>query len=181
MINLREFLKQGSLFTVINTLNPFPFLADKAVLMDTLLSVNYGERVIFDGVVDISIDDIAEMVLLKYTDKWESVAAMKENGFDVGAWNSRKLTETITETENRNNTNESINKVSAYNTDVMIDNDGATGTGTETVLNEKVRTLTDSTGDLNNAYNHLSLVEKNNIMNVVLHDVADFLTLSIYS
>lgn len=179
MIKLNEFMTQGGLFTHIEQINPLPFLGDgQNEVMDRLLILNYGDRLIFTKLITVSLPEIAKMVTMLNADNWDNLILLDD--VNKNASNVRKITETTNSTETRNNSRDDKNLISAYNDESLIVNDGSSIVGKDDSSGLVTRTLTDETVNLKNAYNNLSLVAKNNIMNVVLKDVADFITLSIY-
>lgn len=178
-MKLGEFLYQGDLLNKVNDYKQLPFLfGNQSRVMEQLLIIRYGNRVMFDEMVLIPIADVAQMVVMLNGDKWDSIILLDSK--DQTAKTERVITETTENVENRNNTRDNKNLISAYNDDVLIVNDGDLSNGTDELNGTQTRTLTDSTTDLKTAYNNLSLSDKNNIMNVVLKDIADLLTLNIY-
>lgn len=179
MIKLSDFLNQSSLFTAINIIQPMPF-SDDSLLMDKMLIINDGEKLVYSKLATIPIDDLAKILVLQFGEQWKQIILVNGLDFSVGTRNGRELVETITDTKTRDNTSGNINKVSAYNTDELITNDGSDSTGSENETGTRTRTLTDSTGDIYTAYKHLNMQSKNNIIQIVLSDVGRYLTLSIY-
>lgn len=179
MINLSVFMLQGSLFTAINNIEPMPF-ANKSLLMDKMLVINDGDKLVYNKLVGFTVDELAEMILLKYGEHWKQVILVNGLDFSVGTRDGREMVETITDTRTRENTNANLNKVSAYDSDDLVTNDGTDSTGNENESGTRTRTVIDSTGDIYTAYKHLSMQAKNNIIEIVLGDVGEYLTLSIY-
>lgn len=179
MTRLDEFLLQGGLFEQLENINPLPFLGDgQNEVMDRLLALKYGGRLLYTKIAPLTFTQIAEMLSVIYGDKWDLYITIGTiNTLDK---ETRTVTETINNVENRNGNTDNKNLISAYNDDSLIVNDGSTSINSDDMTGNKTRTLTDSKTDLQTAYKNLSLSDKNNIMNLVLHDVADFLTLSIY-
>lgn len=181
MIRLSDFLQSGSIFSAINDIEPLPFITnDDGALMDRMLSLNYGDRIVYDKMIVLSMPQIAEMVLTVNREMWLSLIGVDLTQFDLSTKQNRKVTETIVNSEVKTNTRDDLNKVSAFDTDELMVNDGMTTNATDNTNGDTVRTLTDSTGDLFTLYKNLSLSSKNNIINIVLKDVSDFITLSIY-
>lgn len=178
MIKLSELLQQGSIFNELETIKPMPFLSvEDNEVMDSLLNLKYGDRTVYSKLLTTSLPDIAKMLVKTHGDYWDGLLQIDDDGLPS---NRRTLTETITTNENRTNNRDDKNVVAAYNSDDLITNDGTLVVGADDLTGNKTRTLTDEKTSLNSAYYHLSLQQKNNIMNVVLLDVADFITLSIY-
>lgn len=181
MIKLNDFVLVGSVFGSIKSKINMPFFDDMpTAVLDNLLVTKYGERTLFPKLAGQPLDDLTDMILFTYSNKWQKLVTLDASGYDVAASKINTVTETVDNSENRVNVKDDINKVTAYNSLDLINNDGSESNSTDTMTGTTTRTVTDSTIDLTTAFNNLSLAEKNNIMNIVLYDVADFLTLSIY-
>ena len=181
MIKLSNFLEQGNIFAEIWAIQAFPFLNGNNVnTVNNLLKLGYGEKTVFSKLEIIPLNEIAEMLVLKYGDGWNDLVKVQAVTFEVGATSTRKVVETINENETRNNTRDDVNKVSAFNSDDMINNDGVNSISNDALNNDKTRTLTDSNIDINTAFNNLSLSSKNRIIDLILKDTSQFLSLSIY-
>lgn len=180
MMTLNEFVLIDGVFDHIRSVKPdLPFLGDgQNEVMDRLLILEYGDRLVYRKLIPFPASQICEMLVKKHGHNWD--ALIEIDALNKLANSTRTITETTTNNETRNNTRDDKNLISAYNDETLIVNDGALVTGSDDLEGEETRTMTDETIDLKNAYNNLSLSDKNNIMNVVLKDVASFITLSIY-
>jgi len=179
MIKLSEFTVQGGLFNAIENIRPLPFLGDgQNEVMDRLLILQYGDRSVYYKMIPLTLAQIAEMAVMLNGDNWNDIILL--NGINKSAKSVRTITETTINDENRINTRDDKNVVSAFNADDLIVNDGMLSNGSDNLNGTETRTMTDELTDLTTAYKHLSLSAKNNIMNVVLKDIADFITLNIY-
>lgn len=178
---LGEYQTIGSIWGGIIALEPFPF-ANNAAQLDAMLGLDYGDRFMFSKMVTLPIATVAANIVALYKDKWlNTVAALGVSPIaDIGAGSSKRTTETINKTEARNNSRDDVNKVSAFNSDELITNDGTTSTGEDDLTGETQRTLTESNISLINAFNNLSLLDKSNILKLANKDVASYLTLDIY-
>lgn len=180
MMTLNEFVLIDGVFNHIHSVKPdLPFLGEyQNEVMDKLLMLEYGDRLVYRKLLPFPANQICEMIVKKHGHNWDVL--MELETINKLADKSRTITETTTTNENRNNARDDKNLISAYNDDALIVNDGMTSTGVDDLTGTETRTMTDETIDLKNAYNNLSMSDKNNIMNVVLKDVANFITLSIY-
>lgn len=180
MMTLNEFILVDGVFDHIHTFKPdLPFLGDgQNEVMDRLLMLNYGDRLVYRKLIPFPANQICEMLVKQHGHKWDALIEIGE--LNKLADSTRTITETTTNNETRNNTRDDKNLISAYNDDALIVNDGSLSTAADDLIGNGTRTMTDETINLKNAYNNLSLSDKNNIMNVVLKDVASFITLSIY-
>lgn len=180
MTTLNDFISVDGLFKHIYThKNDLPFLTiEQSATMDSLLILKYGDRLLYQKLTTFNIAQISEMIVNQYGSKWDTL--IKIDNLDKLSTKSRVVTETTTNKESRKNSRDDKNLISAYNDDALIVNDGSTSTSSDDLNGTETRTLKDGTTDLKTAYNNLSLSDKNSILNTVMKDVVDFLTLSIY-
>jgi len=178
MSNLKEFLAVDSLFSAIVTADPFPFIVDNEAVLDLMLIINYGNRQVFEPFEGNDISSIATMLVLNFEQTWNSYVKMGdliENPND-----RREVTETIDRTEERLNSNDSTDKVSAFNSNTMADDKGSSVSGTDDLTGLTTRTLTDEQINATTMFNRLSSKTRNSIVTSVLDDIVGYLTLSIY-
>ena len=155
------------------------------VMMDSeklynLFMVRYGDRNVAPSIINLTPFQIADLLTFEYGKKWEILSNEIWVGFNLGAKQVNKKTETITKTENREVLKDDINKVSAYDTDELIVNDGNTSNTTDGLTGNESRVTTDEVIDMETVYNNLANTQKNSIIESVLNDVKNFITLSIY-
>lgn len=180
-LTLRAYLASGSIFTAIQTVKNFAFYTDNTPAdLDYMLSLNYGQRNVFSAFNDVTIDDVAKHIVKLYGDKWDALISFNSQPVNIGANNSRKITGSEHRTGNNDSTSDSTNKVSAYNSDALINDTGSAGTTVDNTELDINRSSTDETFNLSTAFNNLSIAEKTNIIAVVLKDVATYLTVSVY-
>lgn len=178
-MKLYEHINGDGLFDKLLTsgfLSKFPLIID-AQTWDDLLVLKYGDRCI-NPKLSLSSTTIITYIDLTYSDKWTDLLAANE----VSPLNDdvHTVQETINNTSNKENNAENVNKVSAYDSDELITDDGSTLTSNETADGETVRTLTDSNSNYVGRYANISTKQKNNIIDTILYDVADAITLSVY-
>lgn len=178
-MTLRQLLKQFSLWDSINSIESFSFIQDP-IKLDLQQVINYGDRQVFKGFLDLTEVELAEMIVLNFKDKWNYIIAANIGDIDLTS-DTTKRTKIISTKEGKISGSENtVNKVSGYNSeDLIIDNgnelvkveDTTGGTSSEKI---------ESSSNLKSLFNNLPLVEQSNIINIVLLDVSKFLTVSIY-
>ena len=180
MMTLEEFIAIDGIFNHIYTLKPdLPFIGgEQNEIMDRLLMMNYGDRLVYRKLIPYPANQICEMLVKQHSHKWYALLELET--LNKLANKMQTITETTTNNETRNNTRDDKNLISAYNDETLITNDGSLSVGSDDLTGNETRTMTDETIDLKSAYNNLSLSDKNNIISVVLKDVASFITTSIY-
>ena len=180
-MNLTDYLGTDNIFNELMEVGDIPIFNSETInTMNMLLKLNHGDKVVFEKFNTISKREVAQMLMLQHGKNWNRIIDVSINGLNIGATSVHTVTETIKETENRNNSREDINLVSAFNTDELVTNDGINSNNNESVNGDKTRILTDEVSDYATQYNNLSLSIKNNINDIVITDVSNFLTLSIY-
>ena len=175
---LKEFLENESLFEKINQIESFPFLVDNVSIMDLILITNYGSKKVFSAFEGNSIQTIAEMLVLNFKPSWENY--VKIELLTVNPNNRREVTETTNQTETRLNSKTDVNKISAYNSEDLINDGGMNTDGTDDLDGETVRTLVDEQINQKQSYELLSNSGKNSIIKSVMTDISGYLTLDIY-
>ena len=180
-MNLSEKLGTGNLFNELAVISNLPFFSESNnPVMNHLLTINFGERELYFKFDELDLSDLAEMVNLIHNEHWQSLLDFKSSEVNPFLSSSNTITETINDSGERTNTNERINKVSGFNSDELVTNDGDNENLSETRTDERIRTVQDDKMNYQIAFNNLSLSQKTNIIKLVLKDIADFLTLSIY-
>lgn len=178
---LDVYMQQGSIWEGVRALAPFPFFDTFTTQqLDMFLGESYGHRFMFSKMVTKTIGDTAVGIVANFKTKWENLIKLQAQTYDLQASNTLRTTETIAKSEKRNLKNDNTNKVSAFNTDELITNDGSASTGSDQLIADNTRTLNQANISLNNAFNNLSLLDKSNILSTVLKDVASYLTLDVY-
>ena len=180
--SLTKYLGTSNIFDIIKGIYSFPFLepAGQTVTMDQMLRVNYGSRAVFSGFIDINVDDVAKHIISVYNDKWDKAIIAASNINNLAANSSRKIKGTVSEMGTGNTQSETENKVSAFNSDTLVTDGGASSTSDNTTTRDTDRESTDETFNLKSLFDNLPLVERTNIINIVLKDVSNYLTVSIY-
>lgn len=177
-MNLKELINNQNLFGQIDLAGDFPFIGGDAQLLNNMLVSLYGQKPAFKAFADYDIDGLANMIVMQFKTVWKDYADME--AINKNATETRTLTETVNNSQNVLESSTGINKVSAYNTELLIDNDGSETQGVNDLTGERVRTLTDTKTDSRRAYLMLNSATKDSIIKSVLNDVSGFLTLDIY-
>ena len=178
-INLEQFLENESIFTRIQSLNPYPFF-DKmnALDMDKHLIVFYGERIVFNKMIGFDLDTIASLIVGVNGDKWENL--ILANSLDILSGAERTVNENNSSNVINTGANTRTHKISSFNDPVLIEDSADVDSNTGTVDNTGTRLLTEKTKSMQTAYNNLQLHKKLNIIESVVKDVSNYLTLDIY-
>lgn len=174
-MKIKEWLADGGLFERIKALNPL--MPIDGVKANKAFIFQYGERVVTDECVIHSPHDVAEILDFRFADKWGLLFDEVIEKYKMGG---ELVTETTDTTEVRNSIKDDVNKVSAFDSDELLVNDGANSSGKDDMTGKQVKTTHKENLDLELFFNNLSLREKNGIINVVFHDVVKSITLDIF-
>lgn len=173
-----EFLSENNVFDEIKTIENFPFL-DESMILNMQLNIKFGERYLINKFNSIELNDIAKLLVNTYSKKWNDLIQLN---VELNLKDSGKKVEKITDESNKTLTgnNETVNKVGAYNSDVLIDDNSNVINNNETEEKDGTTTKENTYLDYATAFNNLSFSDKTNTINVVLKDVANYMTLDIY-
>lgn len=178
-ITLNQFLENESIFTRIQSLNPYPFF-DKMtpVDMDKHLIMFYGERIVFNKIIGFDLDTIAKLIVGINGSKWENL--ILTNSIDILSGTERTVNENNSSNVINTGANTRTHKISSFNDPALIEDSADVDSNTGTVDNTGTRLLTEKTKSMQTAYNNLQLYKKLNIIETVIKDVSNYLTLDIY-
>ena len=178
-INLSQFLENESVFSRIQSLNPYPFFDQMNPLdMDRHLEMFYGEKIVYPKMIKYSLDQLVNNINSYYSKKWENYILV--NSIDIANGAERTVNENNSSNVLNTGANTRTHKVSGFNTPELIEDNADVESNTATVDNTGTRLLTEKTKSLQTAYNNLQLHTKLNIIESVVKDVSNYLTLDIY-
>ncbi len=172
---IREFLDGSDLWDAINSVKEYPFITPD---LNSLFLVEYGQMPLFSGIAGDSVENIAEYCVRLFGDKWDSLLELSGVKLDVSE--TATITETTVNTEERATERTDTDKVSAFNSDTLIDEGGKASDGTETVEGETVRTVENETKSMQTAFDNLHKSDKLNIIKQAIADVAGFMKVQVY-
>ena len=181
LVNLKTWLAGGSIFTAIQTAENFPFFSDTPPAeLDQMLSLTYGQRMVTSAFNNFNINTAGKFITKLYGEKWKALIKFNIAAPDLGAKSITKTTGNQNTAGTKNDVSNSENKVSAFNSDVLITDTGARNELAENITQDITRDSSVSVIDWQTAFNNLPLSERTNIISVVLKDVASYLTVSVY-
>ena len=176
---LDEFLFNESLFDRIQTISPYPFFDTVHPLkMDELLKIKFGERLVFRKFLNVDLDTIALFINSEFGKKWQNIIIALESDIKIGS--ERVLSENTDNKILNTGNNVTENKVSAFNSDELVIDKADDNSSNSETDNKTVKTTSEKLTSFATVYNNLSMVQKLNIINTVISDVAKHLTLDIY-
>lgn len=179
-MTLNEYLKGRSIFELIDQAQDFPFILDDNVkVFDALMMFHYGNRIVFASVEMMEVEQVAELIASKYVEKWTKLVEAHTLPFELGS-TTELTTESEVTDQNKQDSSDDLDKVSAYDSPELIVNAAKSLSGEEQMNINLDKTKLVEKKDINSVFDNLHLLQKNNIIETVIRDVADFLTLYIY-
>ena len=181
LVNLKTWLAGGSIFTAIQSAKKFPFFSDTPPAeLDQMLSLTYGQRLVTSAFNNCDLNVAGKFIAKLYGEKWSALIEFNMSPPDLGAKSITKTTGNQNTVGTKNDASTSENKVSAFNSDVLITDTGTHNELDENITQDITRDSSVSVIDWQTAFNNLPLSERTNIISVVLKDVANYLTVSVY-
>lgn len=176
-----EWLKDQSLFSTINSIRSLPFItAYGAEKIDLIYKMLYGSRFIPSNVENMSITDVANIIVVSYGDNWEKQYKLLTDELLLGVDSKTTTEESIEDDTDRNLTTTNMNKVSAFNDDELTENDSEDENSNLNETKKSTRNSTTTTTSMKAIKDQLDLLTSDFIIDVVLRDVSRMLSLSIY-
>lgn len=168
-------LKDASDLGFINT-----FITPNVDLMNHLLLLNSGERNVRQSIQTVPLPILARILLADYADSWNNLTKLDLtlNGsfadeIHIGSTNSLGNTNQV---NNANNTN----KVSAYDTDDLVIDDGSTSDAVTDTTNENNGNTLDEIYRFENVNKNLNIAQNLRPQRKIIEDIVNTITLSIY-
>ena len=174
---LADFMEGRTLFLYINGMMEDPWIETSPTTLDKMLALNFGDREVWHKFVDLTDLDLATILVENFQESWHAMlnAALLSNSNS-----KRELIETVTQTDSRTNSSNETSKVSAFNSDTLIDDEGRQVSGTDGLESSRTRELLDETTDVKQKLVQLDYASRRNVVQSVLRDVASYLTIAIY-
>lgn len=168
---------KGNIFHELQKLNDdFAFDVDK---MNRLFMFKYGERVLAEPIDKWVVSEIADILAFTYGEKWDNILNDFIN-FSLFADKIVKEKEVIDSQETRKKLNEIVNKLSSFDGGELVTNDGSNTSDDDNIKNDTVKDKITETGNIANFINNLQIKFENNIINTVLTDTKNLITLEVY-
>lgn len=181
---LGHFLDSGDLWGNIKTVKDYPFFIDfPAANLNDFTDLTFGNRPLyskFNTETGLDVEAAAKFIVMQYDKKWLGLISVNAIGFDLAAAETEKKTETSNETETTGRETETLNKVSAFNSEDLVTDGGTTSNETGDRDKEGKKITTSGKQSLSAAWGNLTMTEKLGIVRTITGDVACFLSLETY-
>lgn len=181
---LGNFLDSGDLWSEIQALRHYPFFDDfPPHYLNEFTDLTFGNRTLFSKFnTETGLDTkaAARLIIMQYDKKWLGLIVVNAINFDLAAVETEKKTETSNETETTGRETETLNKVSAFNSEDLVADGGTASTETGDRDKEGQKITTSGKQSLAAAWDNLTMTEKTGIVRTITGDVASFLSLETY-
>lgn len=176
-----EWIKgKPSLFSEISKIKPFTFITEcGAENIDILYKVKYGNRTVSKNVENLTIQELARILVTQFGDNWENKYRLLKDELLLGVDSKTVIDETIRDNTTRLNTSNQITSVSAFNVDDLSTNDSSENTTNDDVQKESSKNTVTTHTNMNAIKEQLELL-KSSFIDSVLEDVSKIVSLSIY-
>lgn len=179
-MKLNEFLTEN-IFELINDAGGLDFIPPENFgTMGSLLRFKHGSKPIDSSVENATMEQLADMVVMLYKQLWIIESGLYDVMVEGSGGHVIKVTESTDRTTERLTAGSSTDKVSGFNSDVMVDDSGSEQTGNEDLNETGNRLITTIDNNPIQAFNLLENHIKNSIIGKIVDDVGSFLTLKIY-
>ena len=176
-----DWIKDNNLFEEINKIQPSSFIVEYGSnRIDMLYRIKYGNRTILKTLEEMSVTDVAEIIVVSHIDNWNKKYALLKDELLLGVESKTVVDETIQDTTNRTGNNNQTNKISAFNDDELVTNDSNDDTVNEDTQKEISKNHSTTKTSFNVIQSQLELLNSSFIIDTVLKDVSKIVSLSIY-
>ena len=173
-----------NLFEKMNEIKPLPW--NDFTYINMLWLKNYGSRKILPSWEKSPITDIANLLTIMYAIRWEILFSNVSKDILVNGNKSNTTTKTITDNNHvsRETTNNTVHKVSAFDSEEFADDNSDTenSTSQETANNDK-KEVVESNGKNGNFTNDFiafnSYLTKTKFFDMIMTDINNVLTVKI--
>ena len=173
-----------NLFEKMNEIKPLPWTDFTYINM--LWLKNYGSRKILPSWEKSPITDIANLLTIMYATRWEILFSNVSKDILVNGNKSNTTTKTITDNNHvsRETTNNTVHKVSAFDSEEFADDNSDTenSTSQETANNDK-KEVVESNGKNGNFTNDFiafnSYLTKTKFFDMIMTDINEVLTIKV--
>lgn len=183
-MNIIDKFSSENLFEKMNEIKPLPW--NDFTYVNMLWLKNYGSRKVLASWEKSPISDIANLLTVMYATRWEILFSNVSKDILANGNKSGTTTKTITDNNNvsRETTNNSVHKVSAFDSDEFSDDNSDTEnfTSQETANNDK-KEVVESNGKNGNFTNDFiafnSFLTDTKFFDMIISDINSVLTVKV--
>lgn len=147
--------------------------------LNVLLAVNYGDRLLTNKAVE-NFEMVATAFMIQYQNKLDYLEQAINVKYDILQGKGKKVVEVVNANENKKNIIDEKNLQGSFDGGEMFPDSGRSSDNLDDLQKDLNREVSESLTGLNVMFDNLLLIDKHNIMNVIVKDVANYISLSIY-
>lgn len=178
-MKLSEYIEANGLWEGILDAADLDFISYS--LLDLETKIKYSGREVFPVFDDVSSSDFSNVVEALFASKWRLLISVELGAEDLFSEYSLAKNSTNNETGTTEVDGENANNTAAYNSQTLIKDSSTTN---QTTTNETSNVIGDSLEykkSIKQLFDNLKLVDRVNIIEIMIDDVVNYLTLNIYS
>lgn len=179
-MKLETYLKNNNLWDELGTLDSDYLLGYTPEQLTSLTVTIFGEKTVNPKIEAIGVADIAFTISMFYNEKWTALMASALNSLNLASDGAIKTVTGSEVSETDNSEGESLRKISAYNSPNLITDggDSSTNSNLKNLISEQTKTYENLS--LSNVLKNLTNIDRVSIIRVIVLDVVNFTTISIY-
>lgn len=176
-----EWCNEVSLFNEIEKLQSESIIAMLgAEQLNLLYMIRFGSRELVPSLEHVTVPATALMIQKLYLEKWNKLAALYLNDFDIGFDSSSTVTTTQTGNNSKDITSAGAQNVSAFNDDDLTPSNSNSESLNEVGATSVITEATTTKLSFDNIERQRTLLENSHISSIICNDVACLLSLAIY-
>lgn len=180
-MRLTDYIENVGLWERVRGIAPLSvFDTYTAQQFDSQTDLFYGQRTVYSRFTERSPDDVALSIVMALKDKWVNLIAAHALGLDIASGVTKVSDTTNNTSSSRNNNSSNVEQVSAFNSEDLLNDRAHNITGSESGNSEVIGQNKTSEKSIKTAFDNLSLLSQYSIINTMVSDVANHITLSVY-
>lgn len=180
MNTISDLFNQKDVWGLITSKGGFNFL-EPSELMNQKTIFKYGNLPLNTTVRDnLDVEILTDILVSEFSERWLTLAEIQFDSLDLTAKELAFSKKDSNRNSNTSSNDSSENKVSGYNEDTLITETGVDNTRSGNESGESTENVNSGIRGFNFLYENLKYQQKVNILNTVIKDVVQQLTLKIY-
>lgn len=174
-------LDQLSIFAELDDLNPNTLIGEIGVsFLTAYYKMNYGEKIVPKSIVKMSNAEVAQIINGRFYSQWERIHELYSEKLPVGFESETTVDETFIDSGSKEVSNNSTNKVTAYNDDSFSDDNSNDTMISESDNRDRNKQYSQKKTSLDSLAKQKNIAYNENMTNVICSDISKVVSLSIY-
>lgn len=180
METISDLFNQKNVWELIASKGDFDFL-ESSELMNQKTVFKYGNLPLITAVRNnLDVEILTDVLVSEFSERWLTLAEIQFDSLDLTAKEIAFSKKDSNRTSNTSSNDSSENKVSGYNDDALITEAGVDNTRSGNETGNSTENVNSGIRGFNFLFENLKYQQKVNILNTVIKDVVQQLTLKIY-